>query len=218
MSTPKVTLYFDIVSPFAYIAFHVLQHSPTFSKCEVTYVPILLGGLFQLCGNQPPLNVKNKNKWINNERNRWAKRFSVPICATPPPGFPQSTVTVQRALSVVAHKTPEKLPAAIEALYHSFWVQSNSEIGKVEGFKPVLEGVLGEQGTREVLEAITQAEMKALLPANTQRAFDAGAFGLPWFECTNAAGEQQCYWGVDNLEDVAGFLGLQRGRDPKPLL
>lgn len=25
MATPKITLYFDIVSPFAYIAFHVLR-------------------------------------------------------------------------------------------------------------------------------------------------------------------------------------------------
>jgi len=34
MASPKITLYFDIVSPFAYIAFHVLRVS-RFSKTEV---------------------------------------------------------------------------------------------------------------------------------------------------------------------------------------
>ncbi|EPS30669.1 hypothetical protein PDE_05621 [Penicillium oxalicum 114-2] len=213
MAPPKVTLYVDIVSPFAYIAFHVLKNSSTFAKCEVTYVPIFLGGLFQQCGNLPPLNIKNKNRWINAERIRWAKYFSVPICDTPPKGFPISTVAVQRALCVIAQQSPQKLPAAIEALYHSFWVQSNSEIGKPAGFGPILESVLGPEATKEVLNAITQPEVKALLPANTDRAFKAGAFGLPWFECTNAAGEQQGFWGIDHLGQVVDFLGLERGKE-----
>lgn len=34
MASPKITLYFDIVSPFAYIAFHVLKVSQ-FSIPEV---------------------------------------------------------------------------------------------------------------------------------------------------------------------------------------
>ena len=60
---------------------------------------------------------------------------------------------------------------------------------------------------------ITQPEVKALLPANTDRAFKAGAFGLPWFECTNAAGEQQGFWGIDHLGQVVDFLGLERGKE-----
>ena len=60
---------------------------------------------------------------------------------------------------------------------------------------------------------ITQPEVKALLSANTDRAFKAGAFGLPWFECTNAAGEQQGFWGIDHLGQVVDFLGLERGKE-----
>lgn len=78
MPQPKITLYVDIVSPFGYMAFYVLKvgypcsayicriltigrlkHSPVFKHVEITYVPILLGGLMNKCGNVPPLNIKS---------------------------------------------------------------------------------------------------------------------------------------------------------------
>ncbi|KAJ5175257.1 uncharacterized protein N7482_001134 [Penicillium canariense] len=234
MATPKITLYFDIVSPFAYIAFHVLkaspithnrgswcldtnfhfQNSPTFAGCDISYVPILLGGLFNACNNTAPINIKNKDKWINVERRRWAKYFSVPISDNPPDGFPPRTLAVQRALAAISHKSPAKLPLVIEALWHSFWVESNSKIGEPAGFTPVLDGVLGQQATEEVLSAITQPEIKEILASNTDRAFTAGAFGIPWFECTNSAGESEGFWGIDHLGQVVDFLWLDRSRDP----
>lgn len=53
---------------------------------------------------------------------------------------------------------------------------------------------------------------KPLLLANTDQAFAAGAFGLPWMTCTNAAGETEGFFGVDHLGQVVQFLGL-RGDD-----
>lgn len=77
MSAPQITFYFDIGSPFSYIAFHVLkvgsmkpqdqfplltnsQNSPVFSECEIQYIPVSLRDIFQLCQNAPPLAVKSK--------------------------------------------------------------------------------------------------------------------------------------------------------------
>lgn len=57
---------------------------------------------------------------------------------------------------------------------------------------------------------MSQPEIKSLLSANTGRAFKAGAFGIPWFECTNSQGETEGFWGIDHLGQVAGFLGLDR--------
>lgn len=58
-----------------------------------------------------------------------------------------------------------------------------------------------------------QSHVKSLLTSNTEQAFKDGAFGLPWFMCTNAKGETEGYWGVDHIGQVAHFLGLDRGRD-----
>lgn len=37
---------------------------------------------------------------------------------------------------------------------------------------------------------------------------EIGAFGLPWFQCRNAEGTEEGFWGFDHLGQVVGFLGL----------
>ncbi|KAJ5543232.1 hypothetical protein N7535_005662 [Penicillium sp. DV-2018c] len=213
MPAPKITLYVDIISPFAYIGFHVLQNSPAFSKCDITYIPILLGGLMNACGNSPPINIKNKKDYLGLERMRWAKYFEVPIIEGFPKDFPFRTVSVQRALCAISQKKPEKLAATLAALYKAVWVDGNTTVGDVDGFAPLFESVLGKQVTQEILDVINNPDTKALLTANTDRAFKSGAFGLPWFECTNSDGETEGFFGVDHLGQVADFLGLDRALD-----
>lgn len=80
MATPKLKLYVDVVSPFAYLAYWILrvclyppayylwkgqiadssfQNDPVFSKCEITYVPMFLGGVMKACGNIAPIKIKS---------------------------------------------------------------------------------------------------------------------------------------------------------------
>jgi 2-hydroxychromene-2-carboxylate isomerase len=54
---PKLTLFVDIVSPFAYMAFYVLQRSQAFKQVEITYIPIFLGGVMKACDNRPPIQI-----------------------------------------------------------------------------------------------------------------------------------------------------------------
>ncbi|KAL5341299.1 thioredoxin-like protein [Aspergillus crustosus] len=213
MAVPKITLYYDIVSPFAHIAFHILRNSPTFSQCEVTFIPVFLGGLMNACGNTPPIRIKNKDKWINVERLRWARYFSVPISETTPEGFPPLTLAVQRALTAISQQAPAKLVSVTEAVYNEFWIKGNGRATQLEVFAPIFEKTLGETQTKAVLEAANSPDIKARLSANTQQAFDSGAFGLPWFECTNSKGEKEGFWGIDHLGQVVDFLELDRSLD-----
>lgn len=188
MSNPKITFYVDIVSPFAYIGFHVLrvsnstpaqshinqnQNSPAFSKCEVTYVPIFLGGLMQACGNNPPVNIKSKpfpvdlqlkltrvdkNKYLGRQRLRWAQYFSVPMVESFPKGFPIRTLPAQRALCVISQRTPDKLADVIGALFHAFWVDGDTTVAEPTGFTPLIESVLGKQETQAVVEMVRHGE------------------------------------------------------------
>ncbi|EGD94127.1 2-hydroxychromene-2-carboxylate isomerase [Trichophyton tonsurans CBS 112818] len=204
MAAPKITLYVDIVSPFAYIAYHVLRNSPVFANCTTTYVPVLLGGIIQATGNTPPIRIKNKDKWINVERLRWSKLLGVPITEAMPDGFPVFTLAVQRALCVVAADHPDKLAGCIDALYNTLWVNRDSSIIKPEGFVPMLESVIGKDAAIKS----TTAEIKQKLVSNTDRSVESGAFGLPWMECTNSKGETESFFGVDHLGQVVAFLGL----------
>ncbi|TKA75522.1 hypothetical protein B0A49_02821 [Cryomyces minteri] len=219
MARPKLTLYLDTVSPFAYMAFWVTRHSPVFKGCDTTYVPIFLGGVMKACGNTPPIKIKNKDKWIDIERLRWASSFRIPMAATVPDGFPPLTLSCQRALCALLLAVPEaqaqeKLTAAFDALYHAFWVERRP-IQTPEVLGEVLAKVLGEEVGGRVMQNANGAEAKALLAKHTDKAMEDGAFGLPWFVATNAAGKTEAFWGFDHLGQVIDHLGLQRpaGRD-----
>ncbi|KAI0451841.1 HCCA isomerase/glutathione S-transferase kappa [Xylaria acuta] len=208
MSAPEITLYVDVVSPFAYAAFHILQNDGAFRGVRKTYVPVFLGGIMNMAGNTPPIRIKNKDTWINKERIRWAQAFDIPMKAEMPPNFPPNTLHVMRALCGVADDQ-DKLCAVLKRLYYEFWVR-HAQIAQPDVFGPIFKDVLGsEEGEGVLSEAATKG--KATLLKNTDRGFAAGAFGLPWMVCTNAKGETEGFWGVDHFGHVARFLDL-----PKP--
>ncbi|EME39674.1 hypothetical protein DOTSEDRAFT_139146 [Dothistroma septosporum NZE10] len=203
-----ITLFVDIISPFGYMAYWLTRNSPAFSSFQISYFPILLGGLNQQTGGVPPINIKNKDTWIGKERLRWAKQFSIPISEGMPDPFPQSTVNTQRALCYISSKHPDRMTDALDALYHAFWVEGKT-IGKPEVISAALEPKLGESLTKEVMEGIKSDEVKKMLVENTKTAFADGAFGLPWFKATNVAGETEGYWGVDHVGQLLQHMGVE---------
>ena len=151
----------------------------------------------------------DKAQWIERDRLRWCRRFSIPISEKTPEPFPQLTLGAQRALCAVSLLHPEKLTACFEALYQAFWVEGQT-ISKAEVFGPVLLSVLGNDKGKEVLAAAGGVEAKKLLADNTDLAVREGAFGLPWFVATNSKGEKEGFWGFDHLGQVVEHLGLER--------
>lgn len=213
----KITIYVDIVSPFAYMGWHVLRHSPAFANTAITPVPIFLGGLFKAVGNITPISVKNKDKWIDAERKRWSRLFHVPMCAATPPGFPISMLKPDRALAFLHASHPSHVPAALDALFHEFWGRETSNVAVAQpegegGFLAVLKRVLPEDVWKEVSEGWNGEVAKKRLVENTNQAEAGDVFGLPWFACENENGEKEGFWGVDHLGQVVRFMGLeQRG-------
>ncbi|CAI7593998.1 unnamed protein product [Penicillium bialowiezense] len=219
MAVPKTTLYFDICSPFSWIAFHVLtltsasKKSPVFSTCDVDFVPVSLRGLFQKSGNSPPIASKNKFQWINRERLYWARRFNVPMSEAIPEGFPAPTAEIQTVLSILAKEAPEQVVAVVQSLYSEYWGKANSKVLNPEGFSVILEQELGSELAERVLAQANGDEGKSALEETTQKAFGSGAFGLPWFNCTRPNGETEGFWGIDHLGRLVDFLHLNRSLD-----
>ncbi|KAH7072811.1 thioredoxin-like protein [Paraphoma chrysanthemicola] len=210
MSQPKIKLYVDIVSPFGYIAFSVLKKSPTFKPCEITCIPIFLGGLMNACGNKAPLTITNKDKWVDAERLRWSKYFSIPMTTGTPPGFPVNTLPIQRTLASLSLSHPHSLPQAIELFWQNFWVHWNDPL-KPENLQAIVRTIVGsDEEAKKVIERTKTDEVKKLLSANTDQAFKDGAFGLPWFVATNSQGQTESFWGVDHMGQLCDHLGLDR--------
>lgn len=125
-----------------------------------------------------------------------------------PKGFPPLTLNTQRALCALELTSPSSMPTALDALYASFWRDGNHLIGKPEGFGPMLEKALDEHVAKDMLERMGSKEAKARLSETTDKAMSLGAFGIPWYECENARGDKECFWGFDHLGQVVRFLEL----------
>ncbi|KAI0010588.1 thioredoxin-like protein [Xylariaceae sp. FL0662B] len=207
---PAIVFYVDVVSPFCYEAFHILRNDTTFAAVNITYVPIFLGGLMKACGNTAPIRIKNKDKWINTERVRWARLFGIPMREDPPPDFPPNTLETMRALSAIPNGSQQDaLVAALDRLFRAHWVD-HAPVAQPDVFAPILREALGDEAAAAKVLADASSTGKTALKSNTDRAFAAGAFGLPWMECTDRAGRTEGFWGVDHLGQVAQFLGLEK--------
>jgi 2-hydroxychromene-2-carboxylate isomerase len=162
----------------------------------------------------------DKDRWIMNERLRWAKYFSVPINADTPEGFPPLTLNVMRSIVAMGHLADNGQPLssqpaqaaivkALDAFFEAYWVKNRNVVDK-----DVMADILKAAGAdvAKVTELSAGGEAKQTLLRNTDQAFADGAFGLPWFVCENDEGEREGFWGVDHLGVVLDFLGLEKPR------
>ncbi|KAL1302257.1 hypothetical protein AAFC00_002678 [Neodothiora populina] len=214
MAVPKLTVYLDIVSPFAYLAFYMTKNARIFKDCDVSYVPIFLGGVMKACNNIPPIEIKNKGKWIGLDRLRWSRYCNIPMREQMPDGFPPLTLQIMRVLCAVQIAHPQKLTEAFDKLYEGMWVHGNA-VHKPEVFSGVLAEVLGSVESKAVIAKAGEKEVKDLLLRKTDACLAEGAFGLPWFSATNAQGQKECFWGFDHLGQVIEHLGLDRSKAPE---
>jgi 2-hydroxychromene-2-carboxylate isomerase len=104
------------------------------------------------------------------------------MCEKVPENFPINTMNTQRALTVVHMEQPDKVADVLAAFYKAFW-EDRKPINKPEVVAPILAKALGisEDEAKAIWAKGSKPEAKSLLAKNTDRAFDEGAFGLPWF-------------------------------------
>lgn len=94
--------------------------------------------------------------------------------------------------------------------FENFWVQYH-EPSKPGNLLAIVRTIVGsDEVAQQIIEKTKSEEVKKTLTENTNKAFNDGAFGLPWFMATNTKGETEGFWGVDHLGQLCDFLGLGR--------
>lgn len=187
--------YFDFGSPNAYLAHRVVPEVEARTGTRFTYVPVLLGGLFKLTGNQAPMiafaNIPAKLAYERREIERFIAKHRLTRFAMNP-HFPVNTLALMRG--AVAAEAEGMLATYVEAMFVGMW-----ERGLKLDDPAVLGQAIAEAGLpAERLLALAQSpEIKDRLAANTQAACEKGAFGIPSF----LVGEE-LYFGKDRLRDV----------------
>jgi 2-hydroxychromene-2-carboxylate isomerase len=194
-----VLFYFDFGSPNAYLSHRVIPDIAARTGATFEYVPVLLGGLFKLTGNQAPnvafSGIKNKLAYENLEMQRFIRRHGLTQYRFNP-HFPVNTLKLMRG--AVAAQTEGVLAPYIEAVFHHMW-----EAPKKMDDPAVFHAALVESGLdADRLIALTDdPAVKQTLIDNTEAACAHGAFGIPSF----LVGDE-IFFGKDRLRDVEEMI------------
>jgi 2-hydroxychromene-2-carboxylate isomerase len=71
--------------------------------------------------------------------------------------------------------------SAVALFYENFWVQWNDPT-KPQNLHAIIRTIVGsDEEAKKVIERTKTDEVKKTLSNNTNKAFEDGAFGLPWF-------------------------------------
>ncbi len=191
--------YFDFGSPNAYLAHRVVPQIEARTGARFRYVPVLLGGLFKMTGNQSPVmafaGIPHKLAYENLEMRRFIAKHGL-TRFTMNPHFPVNTLMLMRG--AVAADAAGVLADYVEAMFRFMW----EEPRKLDD-PAVLAATLAEAGlpAGRLFELAQSQAVKDRLTANTQDAYDHGAFGIPSFRVGD-----DLYFGKDRLRDVEEAL------------
>lgn len=191
----NVKFLFDFGSPNAYLCHRVIPGIEAATGARFDYVPILLGGVFKLTGNQSPgtafAHVKNKLEYERLETERFVRRHGLSDFRFNP-HFPVNTLQLMRG--AVAAQEAGVFEAFVDKIYDDMWVRGRKMDDPDVYAASLLEAGLPKD---EILNLAQTEPVKSKLMANTQGAVDAGVFGSPSFLVG-----QELFFGKDRLREI----------------
>ena len=164
----QIDFYFDLVSPYSYIASMLIDDVANRVHAKVRWKPFLLGGVFKAVGTtEAPGLHPIKKPYLLKDLQRLSKHLKIPIKM--PPDFPVRTVLAMRTLCGF---NADEIPQAANTLYKAYWVK-NMDIADPD----VVASLVG----RDAVEQAGIQEIKDKLFQSTEEAVRRGAFGAPTF-------------------------------------
>ena len=186
--THVVEFFFDIGSPYAYLAGERMDALHERTGVDVLWRPFLLGGLFKSIGH--PIGIPDhKQRYVDDDLLRWSRHLGVPFRM--PSVFPVNTILAQRLLVAAERVDSAQMPNLARSIYRAFFADDR-DITMPELLEDLADRS-GFPGAR--LLAMTQdPEVKAQLRATTDEAVSRGVFGAPTFFWRD-----QMFWGQDRI-------------------
>jgi 2-hydroxychromene-2-carboxylate isomerase len=192
----RATFYFDLGSPYAYLAAE--RVSGLFTEAELEqpeWQPVLLGGLFR---------VFDRDSWANGagraegmaEVERRASAYGLPPIVWPEP-WPGNTLTAMR-VATFAKQTGRTVSFALAAFRQAF--AAGRDLTDPDNV--MIAAAACELHPRALLKAVETQAVKGALREATDRAAALGVFGVP----TVVVGEE-VFWGDDRLEEAVEAAG-----------
>ena len=182
-----VDFYFDIISPYSYVAHKKIQKIKENKKVIFNYKPILLGGLHNLAGISAPAFNKYKMKNMQNDCELVSKKNDISFIWNSK--FPINSLSIMRGYLSVNDNQKDKY---LNVFFDAYW-KDNLNLSSEKEFLKLLENL--EIDSKIFFEKIKQQSTKDELKELTSDAFKKEVFGAPTFIVNN-----KIFWGQDRLE------------------
>jgi 2-hydroxychromene-2-carboxylate isomerase len=192
-----IELFFDFISPYAYLATCKVRELGARVGHEVRPRPALLAGILGALGTRGPAEVPARRAYAVKDFIRAAHRAGVPLAL--PPTHPFNPLPALRVAALDGIE-PARRWAIIDTLFAAVWAGG----GGVEGLERVA-ALLGPAHA-DLVGRADSPEAKARLRANTEEAIARGAFGVPTMFV-----DGEMFFGFDSFPAIEAYC---RGEDP----
>jgi 2-hydroxychromene-2-carboxylate isomerase len=183
---------FDVISPYAWLAFERLPQVLEGCSYVVSYRPVLFAGMLAHWGQKGPAEIEPKRAWTFRHVAWLAHRHGIEL--QPPAQHPFNPLALLRLCLACAPAGGLPNRRAVEAVMRHVWCAGGADANAPERLA-ALQVALSPQRQPDA------DEVKRELRAHTDAAIASGAFGVPSFEC-----DDRLHWGVEGLDMLAAGL------------
>lgn len=187
----KAVWYFDLVSPFAYLALGDIEDLA--SRMPVVFKPVLLGAMLTHWGQLGPAEIPPKRVQTYRICVWTAREQGIPFRF--PPAHPFNPLMLLRVLTAL-----EARPDAVRTLFDLIW-RDGRDPQSLETIALARER-LGVEDFDVLIEA---HDAKRKLRAATEAAIASGVFGVP-----TLALDKELFWGTDAMALARAYLANPR--------
>ena len=179
-----IDFYFDIISPYAYIAY---KNIIKINNIKFNFKPILLGGLHNLVEITAPAFNKFKLKNMKNDCELVSKKNKINFIWNSK--FPINSLYIMRGYLVIKENKKKEY---LETFFDAYW-KNDLDLSHEKNIIQLLEKL--NINYKEFFKDIAKQEIKDELKNFTNEAFKKDIFGAPTFVVNN-----KIFWGQDRLE------------------
>ena len=184
--TKSLEFYFDFISPYSFLAYKKLKNLYNYNEIDITYKPILLGGLHKLGGITAPAFNERKMKNMKNDCELVAFKNKIEFSWNDK--FPINTLQLMRGYLMIDDKSKTKF---FDLCFDYYW-KDNVDLSNMNNIENILENCSIEKNT--FFKEIENQKIKDKLKELTNNAFKKDIFGAPTFVVNG-----KIFWGQDRL-------------------
>ena len=191
----EIHFYFDVISPYAWLAFQALPKALAGISHRVHYHPVVFGAMLKHHGQLGPAEMPGKRDWTYRQVMWLAKQQGTDLQM--PASHPFNSLSLLR-LAVAASDNGEPNRYVVESIFKHVWC-TGLEASDAERLEALQLHLLSQAHLS--LKDPQSVEVKQLLQQQTQQAIDLGLFGVPSMVVNG-----QVFWGQDALPMLRAYL------------